>query len=40
MEKTQEKKKEVCWICGGTKLDKRTIPATECECIEEEKNGI
>lgn len=31
MEKDVEHKKE-CFICGGTGMDKRTIPQTECNC--------
>lgn len=23
-----------CPICNGTRIDKRTYPSTECECIE------
>ena len=37
--KVKIKTKEICGICGGTRVDNRSYPSTDCECIEEEKNA-
>ena len=41
--KKKKKEKEICWICGGLGIDKRTYPSTDCSCSNkvdfEERNA-